>query len=115
MSATDSPSAPDEAPAKFSAQLRHHLQELTDDSLPAGSGLVPTVTRPPFDPKAHKAKTRKLLALSALAAFAIFHLGLVTLLACDVLTLQELTGIVAASTGFQTLAAVAFTFYFAKA
>lgn len=89
------------------------IETLEDLSLPAGDGLVPTPTRL-FDPKEHKAKTRKILALSALGVLAIFHAGLVVLLACDVIELDELVGIIAASSGLQALTAVAFTFYFAK-
>lgn len=89
------------------------VRYLEDDSLPAGDGLVPQHTRK-FDPKEHKARTRKMLALSALGVLAFFHVGLVTLLACNVIQLDELIGIIAASSGLQALTAVAFAFYFAK-
>ncbi len=86
---------------------------LADDSLPATEGLFPTETRP-FDAKEHKAKTRKTLALSSLGVVIGYHVLLVGLLGFNVITMDEFTGVMAASTGLQALAAVAFTFYFAK-
>jgi hypothetical protein len=93
------------------------VRTLSDDSLPDASGLfIPAeTTGKVFDPKEHKAQTRKALAIAALSVLGGFHAIILCLLALDVITLAELAGIVAAFSGLQTLTAVAFAFYFAKA
>lgn len=89
------------------------VRVLSDDEAPAASELWGIGTKK-FDSKRHKAETRKMLALAALGVLTVFHAAPLTLLAFNVITLSELTGIIAAFSGVQTLAAVAFAFYFAK-
>lgn len=86
---------------------------LSEDEAPAASELWGVPTRK-FDPKKHKADTRKMLALAALGILTVFHAAPLALLAFNVITITELTGVIAAFSGIQTLAAVAFAFYFAK-
>lgn len=87
--------------------------ELSDESLPAGSGLFPTPTKK-FDSKKHKAGTRKGLAIIAFVVLLAFYAVLLTLFILRRITLEELTALLAAFSGLQTLTAVAFAFYFAK-
>lgn len=87
-------------------------RELSDDSLP-GKGLSKIRTKK-FDPKRHKAGTRRGLAITAFVVLLAFYAVLLTLFVVNVITLQELTALIAAFSGLQTLTAVAFAFYFAK-
>lgn len=89
---------------------------LSDETLPDGAGLFRTTASDPrpFDSKEHKARTRRTLAVVALSILGVFHAAILTLLALDIISLSELTGIVAAFSGLQALTSVAFAFYFAK-
>jgi len=89
------------------------IEELIDLSTPSSKGLV-QVTSKPFNPEKHAAHTRKFLAVSALIILVLFYSALLTLLAINKITLNELSGLVAAFSGLQALTAVAFAFYFAK-
>lgn len=88
------------------------LSDLSDDTLPV-EGLFPTPTKR-FDPKRHEAGTRRGLAVAALCVLVVFYCTLLLLFTFDVITLQEMTSLIAAFSGLQTLTAVAFAFYFAK-
>jgi hypothetical protein len=90
-------------------------EELTDDALPAPGGLSKVVQgKPSFDKKKHDAATRRGLAIASFAVLVSVYGVLVGLRIFDVITMEELTGLIAASSGLQTLTAVAFAFYFAK-
>lgn len=87
--------------------------DLSDDSLPVAAGLFPTPTKK-WNPKQHKEGTRRGLALTALIILLAFYAALLGMFALQRITLDELTALIAAFSGIQTLASVAFAFYFAK-
>jgi hypothetical protein len=71
--------------------------ELSDDSVPA-NGLFPTRTKK-FDPKKHKAGTRRGLAITAFVVLLVFYAVLLGLFVTRAITLQELTALIAAFSG----------------
>jgi hypothetical protein len=76
-----------------------------------GTGLTsPKV----FAPAEHTAKTRRGLAITVLVMLGILYLiGAVSFVA-GLISIEKLTGLIAAVSGLQTLAAAAIGFYFAK-
>lgn len=88
------------------------MRIMSEDMLPGGEGHLYEIKK--FDPEEHKAATRKTLTLTAFGVLALFHAAPLTLLACGLISVDDLAGIIAAFSGIQTLAAVAFAFYFAK-
>ena len=87
--------------------------DLTEDDVPR-EGLFKYKTRKKFDRKKHTARTRTGLAVASLITLCLLYGTLLALLVFKVITLDELTNLIVAFSGLQTLAAVAFAFYCAK-
>ena len=105
---TPDPAAPPEAPHTTEQQPETTLAENT---IPESEKVF--ITRP-FDPTEHNAKTRRVLAFTSLGVLVLFYGALLTFFVMRLITLQELTSIVAVFSGLQTLVAGAFGYYYAK-
>ena len=84
---------------------------LSEELVPA-AGLAEPHTRP-FDPKKHKANTRRNLAWASLLVLVLFYGVLLWKFLDGTLTMDELNRLIVAFSSLPTLTAVAFTFYFA--
>lgn len=99
--------APDAQPASE----QQPEETLAENTIPSSQQVF--ITRP-FDPVEHNAKTRRILAFTSLGVLVLFYGATFTCFVIDLITLEELTSIIAVFSGLQTLAAAAFGYYFAK-
>lgn len=68
----------------------------------------------PFNPAEHNAKTRRILGFTSLGVLGGFYAAILACFITNLITLEELSAVIAAFSGLQTLAAAVFGYYFAK-
>ena len=88
--------------------------ELSETEIPSPSSGPAYADFPDFNPEQHNASTRRWLAFSILGVLvAMYGVG-VTAFMLNAINFEQLTQMIAAFSGLQTLAAAALGFYFAK-